>query len=77
MRVVVGALVICGLCVAYLTVCATCGCAGPVGRIYTSDCVHVGIRGHTDIEGIAVTARVTTDAPVCKEVYPRGLPHDD
>lgn len=48
------------------------GCAWWIGRgrVLTSPCRHFGVRGATDLSGVAVTVQVSTDDPVCPYVYP-------
>jgi hypothetical protein len=42
------------------------------GSVYRGRCVHVGVRPSvSDGSSYALTVQVSTDAPVCGEVYPR------
>lgn len=35
------------------------------GSVYREPCTHVGVRGHSDLSGAAITVKITTDYPVC------------
>ena len=57
---------------ALLLLCSqlSCGWWQGRGRIYTDHCTYAGIRGHTDLQGIAITGMIETDAPLCRYIYP-------
>ena len=41
------------------------------GSVYRSPCTHVGVRPASDGLGdYAATVQISSDAPVCREVYP-------
>jgi len=54
-----------------LALVASCATWASTGSIDRSPCLHVGLRPASDDVGDwAVTVQVSTDAPVCREVYP-------
>lgn len=62
--------------VAILLPCtAACATWTSTRSLYRSPCVHVGVRpastcGPAGCDGVGATVQVSTDAPVCREVYP-------
>ena len=60
---------------------ALCACATwtATGSLVRTPCWHIGLRGSTSgdqgsVDGVALEARVSTDAPWCAAVYPGGRP---
>ena len=57
---------------------ASCATWASTGSVWRERCTHVGVRPASDGLGdYAVTLQVSTDAPVCREVYtprPRAAP---
>ena len=58
-----------------LALAALAGCASwwSTGRIVDGTCTHLGVRGHTDLTGVAVTLQLTHDWGYCAETWPQSL----
>jgi len=55
---------------AIMVAASACATWAATGSVYRDRCTHAGIRPASDArDDLAVTVQVSTDAPVCRQVY--------
>jgi hypothetical protein len=57
---------------ALILLVAGCDAWARTGSVYRTPCTHLGVRPASDGPGdYAATVQLSTDAPICRQVYPR------